>query len=89
MKSIIAKIENALNVEIKVTKKRPQDVIQIIGKDVLSKEELEQLGEVLLQNGFKKQLSELYYDDAIYLEIFEDVLVSIGHNAQIYILETY
>ena len=86
MKVIIAKLENALDVEINVAIKRPVDVISIAGKQELSKEELVNLGEILLQKGFKKQLSELYYEDAVYLEN-EDYLVSIDHNAQIHIME--
>ena len=38
MKVIIAKLENALDVEINVAIKRPVDVISIAGKQELSKE---------------------------------------------------
>ena len=86
MKLIIAKLEKDLGVEINVTIKRPTDIISIVGKQELSKEELVELGEILLQKGFKKQLSKLYYDDAVYLEN-EDYLVSIDHDAQIHIME--
>ena len=86
MKVIIAKLENALDVEINVAIKRPVDVISISGKQELSKEELVNLGEILLQKGFKKQLSELYYDDVVYLEN-DDYLVSIDQQAQIHIME--
>lgn len=86
MKLIIAKIEKALNVKIEVVKSRPNDIIQIVGVQELSREELEKHGEILLQKGFKKQLSELFLEDAIYVED-EYYLVSIDQDGEIHIME--
>ena len=86
MKLIIAKIEKALNVKIEVVKSRPNDIIKLVGVQELSQEELENHGEILLQKGFKKQLSELFLDDAIYVED-EDYLVSIDQDGEIHIME--
>lgn len=47
---------------------------EIVSYQVIDRNYLELLGEILLENGYEKQLDDLFIDDAIYVENIDHMI---------------